>query len=90
MQKNDGDAVRGTAGTKAWIRFDDGFSVRPCRIAELSGTGVRIMVDEPHTVAEQFSLLLRRDAGPGRRCRIRSRRGSEIEAEFVGVHQGRR
>lgn len=90
MRNQDDNAVRGSVGTKAWIRFDDGFSVRPCRIAQLSGTGVRIVVDEPHTVAERFSLLLRRDAGPGRRCRIRSRRGSEIEAEFVGVQQGRR
>jgi len=84
MRKNRTDAGPEKRGMKAWIRFDSGFSVRPCRIADLSSKGVRIIVDEPHTVADHFSLLLRRDAGPGRRCRVRLRRGSEIEAEFVG------
>jgi len=89
MHKNDRDADREKAGTKAWIRFDDGFSVRPCLIAELSSTEVRIVVEEPHTVAEKFSLLFRRDSGPGRRCRIRWRRGSEIGAEFIGARPSR-
>jgi hypothetical protein len=71
-------------GTQAWIRFDDGFSVRPCRVVELSNSGVRIEVDAPHDVASRFSLLLSRDAAPGRRCRIKWRQGAEIGAEFIG------
>jgi hypothetical protein len=85
MHKNKRTAVRQPMGTKAWIRFDGGFSVRQCHVANLSSTGVRIVVDEPRAVAERFSLLLKRDAGPGRRCRVKWRRGSEIGAEFVGV-----
>jgi hypothetical protein len=77
-------AARRKLGTKAWIRFDDGFSVRPCWIVDLSNAGVRIELEEPRTVADRFSLLLKRDAGPGRRCRVKLRRGSEIGAEFVG------
>jgi hypothetical protein len=48
----------------------------------LSGAGVRLLVDEPHTVAGRFNLLLKRDANPGRRCRAKSRQGHEISAEF--------
>jgi hypothetical protein len=76
---------RAAIGSKAWIRFDDGFSVRACRLVELSSTGIRIVVDAPRDVADRFSLLLTRDAAPGRRCRIKWRNGSEIGAEFVGA-----
>lgn len=84
MSNDNKVAVRRKAATKAWIRLDEGFSIKPCEIAGVSGTGVRLIVEEPHTVADYFILLMTRDAGPGRRCRIRRRRGSEIVAEFVG------
>ena len=57
--------------------------MRPCVVADLSHSGVRIVVDEPHAVAVQFSLLFKRDAIPGRRCRVKWRRGLEIGAEFI-------
>ena len=72
-------------GSKVWIRLDDGFSVRACRLIDLSSSGVRIMVDAPHDVAQRFSLLLTRNAVPGRRCRVKWRKGSEIGADFVGA-----
>ena len=65
-------------------RFDDGFAERACRLVDLSAGGVRLRVDTPADVASYFSLLLTRDAVPGRRCRIKWRKGSEIGAEFVG------
>jgi hypothetical protein len=83
MQKDDRSEASEKQGTQAWIRFDSGFSVRPCVVADLSGTGARLLVEEPHTVASQFSLLFKRDANPGRRCRVKWRRGREIGAEFV-------
>ena len=82
MRKDLGGAPR--EGTKVWIRLDDGFSVRACRLIDLSSSGVRLLVDAPHDVADRFSLPLSRDAAPGRRCRIKWRSGSEIGAEFVG------
>ena len=85
MRKNDRSSSRESLGTRAWIRVDDGFSVRPCTVADLSNTGVRLVVDEPHAVAARFRLLLRRDAIPGRRCRVIWRKGQEIGAEFVGA-----
>jgi PilZ domain len=84
MRKDSRTAPREDTGTKAWIRFDDGFSVRACRLIELSSSGIRIVVEAPHDVADRFSLLLARDAAPGRRCRVKWRHGSEIGAEFVG------
>ena len=83
MRKECRNAERENLGTQAWIRFDNGFSVRPCLVADLSSSGVRLVVEEPHAVAMQFSLLLTRDATPGRRCRVKWRRGFEIGAEFV-------
>ena len=85
MRKELRKTPRAAVGSKAWIRFDDGFSVRACRLVDLSGTGIRIVVDAPRDVADRFSLLLSRDAAPGRRCRIKWRKGSEIGAEFVGA-----
>jgi hypothetical protein len=85
IRKDYRKSARRKLGTKAWIRFDDGFSVRPCWIIDLSRSGVRIEVDEPRAVADRFSLLLKRDAGPGRRCRVKWRRGQEIGAEFIGT-----
>lgn len=83
MRKEYREAPRTTMGTRAWIRLDDGFSVRECVVTDHSRTGIRLMVDEPHTVAARFNLLLKRDANPGRRCRVKWRRGSEIGAEFI-------
>jgi hypothetical protein len=83
MLKDIGSATRRPVGTKAWIRLDDGFSVRPCRLLDLSGKGVRLMVDAPQDVADQFRLLLTRSGAPGTRCRIKWRKGCEIGAEFV-------
>ena len=82
MRKDDRKVPR-EKGTKAWIRLDGGFSVRACRLVDLSSNGIRIVVAAPHDVAERFSLLLTRGAQPGRRCQVKWRNGSEIGAEFV-------
>jgi hypothetical protein len=84
MRKEYRNAARSRHGTKAWIRFDNGFSVRPCLVVDLSTVGVRLIVEQPSAVADQFSLLLKRNAVPGRRCRVKWRRDSEIGAEFTG------
>jgi hypothetical protein len=83
MRKDYRKAPRKRLGSRAWIRFDDGFSVRPCRLVDVSETGIRIEVDAPRAVADRFSLLMSRDAAPGRQCRVKWRRGSLIGAEFV-------
>ena len=62
MRKDSRSEKREEIGTKAWIRLDGGFSVRACRLVDLSSSGVRILVDAPHDVAGRFSLLLTRGA----------------------------
>ena len=84
MRKDSRRAPREEIGNKAWIRLDGGFSVRACRLIDLSQEGARIMVETPRDVADRFSLLLSRDSAPGRRCLVKWRKGSEIGAVFVG------
>lgn len=88
MQRESSSDTRSAIGSKVWIRLDDGFSVRACKLVGLSRSGIRIKVDAPHEVATMFSLLMTRNAAPGRRCRVTWRRGFEIGAEFVGSRAG--
>jgi hypothetical protein len=83
MQRESRKEPRSRIGRTVWIRFDDGFSVRACKLVDLSKGGIRIKVDAPRDVATLFSLLMTRNAAPGRRCRVKWRRGFEIGAEFV-------
>ena len=83
MHKESRKEPRSKVGRKVWIRLDDGFSVRACKLVDLSSGGIRIEVEAPYDVAELFSLMMTRHAAPGRRCRVKWRRGSEIGAAFV-------
>lgn len=76
-------AHRRKYNTAAWIRFDGGFGVRPCNVVDLSDTGVQIAVDRADSVPGTFSFLMSREAGTGRRARVKWRRGSQIGAEFL-------
>jgi hypothetical protein len=87
MHKESRKELRSRIGRKVWIRFDDGFPVRACKLVDLSRGGIRIEVEGPHDVAGLFSLMMTRNAAPGRRCHVKWRRGSEIGAEFVGKDQ---
>jgi hypothetical protein len=71
-------------GSQAWIRPDEGFSVRKCIISDISPTGVRLVVDSSHVNIKRFRLLLSRDAAQGCPCRVKWRRGSVVGAEFLG------
>ncbi len=77
------NATRRRMGSTAWIRPDDGFSVRKCVIADISPTGVRLFVDESLVTMKKFNLLMSRGAGQGCACRVKWRRGTEIGAEFL-------
>jgi len=85
MAKDKRKRERRLVRSKAWIRPDGGFSVRPCVVADLSDDGVRILVDTPSVVAGQFTLLLSRDGRSGRNCRVKWRRGREIGAVFTSA-----
>jgi hypothetical protein len=76
-------ASRREVGAKAWIRLDGGFAVRPCNVVDLSDTGVQITISAAETIPGMFTFLIARDAGVGRRARVKWRRGSQIGAEFI-------
>jgi hypothetical protein len=75
-------AFRKKGGSHAWIRLD-GFAVRPCKVVDLSDTGVQISIDAAQTVPKTFTFLMSRDSPSGRLAHIKWRRGTQIGAEFV-------
>jgi hypothetical protein len=83
MAKDNRKAARSKTGAKAWIRPDEGFSVRPCVVADISSTGVQLIFDTPIAVGRNFILMMSRDARQGRRCRTKWRRGGRVGAEFL-------
>jgi hypothetical protein len=76
-------AARRRMGTPAWVRPDDGFSVRKCIISDISPTGVRLLVDASLVTMKRFSLLMSRDAGHGCPCQVKWRRGTVVGAAFL-------
>ena len=79
--KDQRKAPRKKVSADAWIR--SGFAVRPCKIVDLSDTGVQIRISTAQTVSSNFTFLTSRDAGSGRPARVRWRRGTQIGAEFL-------
>ena len=75
--------VRRKLGTKGWIRLDGGFSMRPCVVVDLSDLGVGISTQTPEVIADPFVLVLSRDSGEFRRCRVVWRKGPRIGAKFL-------
>ncbi len=70
-------------GSTAWVRPDDGFSVRKCIISDISATGVRLFIDPSHVTMKRFRLMMTRNATQGCPCRVKWRRGYEVGAEFL-------
>ena len=67
----------------AWVRLDGGFATRSCDLLDLSDSGVRFSIEPVLLIRGIFTLLTSRDAGTGRRARVKWRRGSQIGAEFL-------
>jgi hypothetical protein len=74
-------AARIRVGSDAWIR--GGFAVLPCKVVDLSDTGVQIRLSTAQMVPNTFTLLTSRNAGSGRSARVKWRRGTQIGAEFL-------
>ena len=73
-------ATRSTLGSRAWIRLDSSFAVRPCRVVDLSPTGARLVIEGD--IPKSFALLLSLNSA-GRKARIKWRRGDQIGIQFV-------
>ena len=64
----------------AWIRM--GFGIRPCVLADVSDSGVRLIIDAAVVVPREFELLTAK-GGAGRKCEIRWRNATQLGAAFV-------
>jgi hypothetical protein len=82
-EKNKRNATRRHDGANAWICLDGGFALRACYLIDYSETGVRIEVDASDVVPSVFNFMKTRGSRPGRRARIKWRRGTQIGAEFI-------
>lgn len=69
-------------GGQAWVRLGSNFSVRPCKVVEMSTSGVRIKFDNAEGVPAEFTLMTSRNDPRGRRVKIRWRQGKQVGAEF--------
>jgi len=81
--KDNRKSSRRKLGEDACIRLEGGFATRPCKVMDISNTGVRITIDAADSVPNAFNFMMSRNAGLGRRARIKWRRGSQIGAEFL-------
>jgi hypothetical protein len=73
-------STRRTSGSRAWIRLDRSFAVRPCRVLDLSATGARLSIEGE--ITKSFVLLLSLNSA-GRKARIKWRRGNQVGIQFV-------
>ncbi len=73
---------RQKVGASAWIRPDGGFAKRPCRLLDISETGVRLAIEPGADVPSIFNFAMS-SGGLGRRARIKWRNGTQIGAEFL-------
>ena len=74
-------SARRSSGSDAWIRIG-GLATRRCVIADLSMSGVRIIVDASIAVPREFELITAKGA-PGRKCAIKWRNATQLGAAFV-------
>lgn len=72
-------SARVSTGGSGWIRLDGGFAKRACRVLDISDTGVCLSSDD--LVPNAFTFLSDK-GGPGRRARVKWRRGKMVGAEF--------
>jgi hypothetical protein len=66
----------------AKIVLDDA-EPRACTISDISHTGARLVLDNDEPLPDRFILLLTRNGGARRRCRVVWRTGVSVGVEFA-------
>src|ERR1051326_8808016 len=64
----------------AWFRVGHSL-LRRCRVLDLSRTGVRLTITNPHTMPDQFTLLLSKNTS-GHPAVVKCRRDNQIGAAY--------
>jgi hypothetical protein len=80
-RKDKRSAARRSMRSDAWIKLG-GLAIRRCVIADVSISGVRLIVDASVSVPREFELISAKSA-PGRKCVIKWRNATQIGAAFV-------
>ena len=80
-RKDKRSAARRSVGSDAWIRIG-GLATRPCKIADVSLSGVRLIVDASVPVPREFELVTTKGT-VGRKCTIKWRNATQLGAAFV-------
>lgn len=57
---------------------------RTCTISDIPQFGARLVLDNADELPDRFMLLLTRDGGARRRCRVIRRNGTIVGVEFAG------
>jgi hypothetical protein len=86
-RKDKRHAPRRTSDNSAWIKIG-GIAIRPCVIADVSASGIRLIVDGSVTVPKEFELMTARNAHAGRKCQIKWRNGTQLGAAFLAAWSG--
>ena len=80
-RKDKRSAARRSVGSDAWISIG-GVATRPCVIADVSLSGVRLIVDASVPVPREFELITTKGT-VGRKCTIKWRNATQLGAAFV-------
>lgn len=75
-------ALRRRINQQGWIALPGDFAARRCLVIDISDSGAKLQIDDPHFARSQFELRLSR-TDAGRRCRVTWRRGSQVGVEFL-------
>jgi hypothetical protein len=67
----------------AWMRIDGEPVPYVCVIWDISECGARVAVANPQAVSDEITLLLKRDATYGTRCRVAWRMVDQIGLAFI-------
>ena len=81
-RKDSRHAPRRRSDSQAWIRIGK-FAVRSCVIADVSTSGVRLIIDASILVPREFELITARNVRSRRKCQIKWRNGTQLGAAFL-------
>jgi hypothetical protein len=69
----------------AGIEIGANAALRECTLRDVSQEGALLVVEDAHTLPDQFDLVLGYEGAARRSCRVLSRSGAEIKVEFVAA-----
>ena len=69
----------------AWIEAKNGAAPLDCTVWDVSEAGVRLTIDTPRSVPQEFFLVLSKDGKVRRKCRVVWRSNEQVGACFLSA-----